>query len=432
MSEYLWLLLLLFAVAFLLRVDFVYYILYVLIGIFAWSRWYTPRAMSKLMAARTYRRRAFLGETVDVTLTLHNESRLALPWVQFHESVPPELRIEENVQQVVTLRGRQTVQHTYHVKGQQRGYYRLGPLRLSAGDLFGLARTRHGYLAPDYLTVYPRIITLSHLGLPSRLPFGTIVSRRRLFEDPARPMGVREFRSGDSLRQINWKSSAHTNSLLVRTFQPAISLETVLLLDINSSAYERRDRHNSVEWAIVVAASLSAHLVEQRQAVGLQTNGVDPLRLQEDLREYDEVTGRLLFKWSAADREVRQYMPAPIPARPGRAHLMKLLEQLARLESNETIALRDWAPTAGLGLSWGVTLLVITAQGDESTCNCLHRLVRNGYNPILIAVEPDANFSRVRERARRLGFQAFNVRGPRDLDIWRRPQSGARKQAVTR
>ena len=130
MPPYLWLALLLLFIAFLLRVDFIFYILYVLVGVFLWSRWFTPRAMRNLIAGRTYRRRAFLGETVEVTLTLTNKSRLALPWLQFHESVPPELRLEESTQRVVSLGGRQTLSHTYHVKGLQRGYYRLGPLRL--------------------------------------------------------------------------------------------------------------------------------------------------------------------------------------------------------------------------------------------------------------------------------------------------------------
>src|SRR5690606_29119085 len=141
-----------------------------------------------------------------------------------------------------------------------------GPLRLTSGDLFGLATPRTGTLPPSYLTVYPRIIPLVQLGLTSRLPFGTVGSKQRLFEDPARPLGTREFRSGDSLRQMNWKASAHTQKMLVRTFEPAISLETHVLLNLHSADYERRDRHYLVEWAIVIASSLAAHLTNQRQA----------------------------------------------------------------------------------------------------------------------------------------------------------------------
>jgi hypothetical protein len=52
----------------------------------------------------------------------------------------------------------------------------------------------------------------------------------------------------------------------------------------------------------------------------------------------------------------------------------------------------------------------------------MHRLVRNGFNPVLITIEPDNNFSLVRERARRLGFPAFNIVSEPDLDAWRRPE----------
>ena len=421
MAPYFWLALLLLVVAFLLRVDFIYYILYVLVGVLLWSRWSTPRAMRNLLASRSYRRRAFLGETVEVTLTLSNKSRLALPWIQFHESVPPELRLGESTQHVISLGGRGSHSHTYHIKGLQRGYYRLGPLRLTGGDLFGLARPRLGYLAADYLTVYPRIVPLTRLGLPSRLPFGTIASHQRLFEDPARPMGARDFRSGDSLRQINWKASAHTQKLLVRTFEPAISLETMILLDLHAADYERRDRLYWTEWAIVTAASLASHLINQRQAVGLMSNGVDPLRLQEEARQFDDVTGRLLFQAEATGQNLRAYMPTPIAPRAGRPHLMKVLEQLARLDTRETVPLPEWAPSAGVRLSWGVTIVAITGQGDEARCYALHRLARAGFNPILVAVEPDANFGRVRERARRLGFQAYNVSNRADLDRWQLP-----------
>jgi uncharacterized protein (DUF58 family) len=417
MPPYLWLALLLLFIAFLLRVDFIFYILYVLVGVFLWSRWFTPRAMRNLIAGRTYRRRAFLGETVEVTLTLTNKSRLALPWLQFHESVPPELRLEESTQRVVSLGGRQTLSHTYHVKGLQRGYYRLGPLRLTGGDLFGLAKSRVGYLAPDYLTVYPRIVPLARLGLPSRLPFGTIGSHQRLFEDPARPMGARDFRSGDSQRQINWKASAHTQKLLVRTFEPAISLETLILLDLHAEDYERRDRLYWTEWAIVAAASLATHLANQRQAVGLMSNGVDPLRLQEEARQFDEVTGRLLFQ-PGSGANLRAYLPTPLAPRAGRPHLMKILEQLARLDVRETLPLHEWATTAGVHLSWGVTIVAITGQGDEPRCKALHQLARAGFNPILVAVEPDANFGRVRERARRLGFRAYNLSSRAELERW--------------
>jgi uncharacterized protein (DUF58 family) len=417
------LIIVLLVVAFLLRLDFIYYIVYVCIGIYALSQWAIPRALRQLRISREFTDHVFLGETVTIQLRWHNLGRLPLPWVEFSESIPPTLRIGETLQQAFTLSGRQEREFVYQVQAGRRGYYRLGPLRLTAGDLFGLVRGKSGFLEADYLTIYPQIISLTSLGLPSRLPFGTVASRQRLFEDPARPMGVRDYQSGDSQRHINWKVSAHTNHLLVKRFQPAISLETAVLLNLHKPNYEQKDWRYYTEWAIVTAASLAVHLIDQRQPAGLISNGIDPLKSfsKDDEPSFHEDSGRLLQQQSSEGSSA-SLMPPSIVPRNGRAHLMKILEHLARIESDQTLPFDEWVVTACLNLSWGVTIVAITARGDAATCQTLHRLVRAGYNPILITVEPDHNFGLVRERARRLGFRAFNVTRRSGLDLWRRPR----------
>lgn len=414
----------LFVVAFLFNVDFIFYIGYICIALFAWSRWMVPRQLRNLKVERQYENRAFLGEEVPVSIEVENKSRFPMPWLLIQESIALQIQGNETLNEVTMLHGKETAVFTYNIKAKRRGFYQLGPLRLETSDLFGLAPQQVGNVPPTTITVYPRIVSLSQLGFPSRLPFGTLAGNQRLFADPARPMGVRHFRSGDSIRQINWKSSAHTRQLMVKTFQPAISLETAVLLDLYTETYSRKNRYSTVEWAITVAASLSAHLIERQQAVGLITNGFDPLAIndEDETLTFDVDSGRLLSKDLTKLREMpNRLIPPPIGTGNGRPHLMKILERLARLEDEQTIPLNEWATTACMGLSWGVTILVITAKGDLATCQTLHRLVRSGYNPILIAVEPDHNFNQVRERARNLGFQAHLVAGERDLDVWRQP-----------
>lgn len=411
-------------VAFLLQVDFIFYIAYVCIGIYAWSRWVTPRQLKSLRISRSYAPYAFWGEQIPITIHIKNASRLPIPWVNVQDSIAIELFHQERLNEIITLKGREETERTYHIRGTRRGYYKVGPMRLITRDLFGLVSEQIGSFPTEYITIYPRIIPLSKLGLPSRLPFGTLAGKQRLFADPARPMGVRHFRSGDSLRQINWKASGHTQRLMVKTYQPAISLETAVLLNLHSSDYERRNRLTSVEWAIEVAASLAAHLVNVRQPVGLISNGIDPLFLssRDGNPVFDAESGRLLIQDLAARRGQPESLLSPaIPPGASRAHLIKVLERLARLETEETVPLSLLATNATTRLSWGVTILTITPKGDLTTCQIMHRLVRNGFNPVLITIEPDRNFSQVRERARRLGFAAFNIVTERDLDLWRQP-----------
>ena len=384
-----------------LRIEFLFYLIYLCIGVYVWGRWVTPWSLGRLRVEREFTDHAFLGEKITVTLRIKNESRLPLPWLELVEGSSVDLRARDETNDALSLGGREAVVYSYTVRATKRGRYRIGPLYLSSGDLFGFFDEQRRKHHADYITVYPRINALDHLGLPSRLQFGTIASRQRLFEDPTRPAGVREFRSGDSQRGINWKVSGHSGTLMVKTFQPAISLDSMILLNLHSEDYSERFWRGATEWGIELAASFAAHLVERRQAVGLMTNGTDLLR-----EGAGEIPGLA--------------MPPAIPPRAGRDNLMKILERLARVQAGDLSPFAQWAGSACTSLGWGMTILVITGSADEGTCNTLHRLVRSGFNPILFVVERSPSFASIRERARRLGFSAYEVTERADLAQWRR------------
>ena len=417
------------AVALIARADFIIYVAYVMIAVYAWSRWLVPRFLRHLQSSRTFHSRSFLGEPLDIQLQLYNPGQLPILWLQLVESVPPELRRGPPVNHVIHLGRRKKRTLTYQVQAMKRGYYRLGPLQITAGDLFGFHES-HTILEPGYLTVYPRIVPLTKLTLPSRLPFGTLASKQRLFEDPARPQGVRDYHLGDSLRLVNWKVSAHSGALLVRTHEPAISLETAILLNLNSNEYSSRYRQDGPEWAIVLAASLASHLTNRRQAVGLISNGVDPLLLHEDgpanESSFDAASGRLaLAELPQAHAGTRStpgpgpaLLPGSIPPKAGRAHLMQILELLARIEAAPTVDFAEYAGRTTRRLNWGVTLMAIVPYAGEDTCATLHRLVRAGFNVVLLVIEQDADFSAVRQRASVLGFSAYHVPDNQALRNW--------------
>lgn len=391
MSEIPLLLLILLALAVLLRVDLIFYLVYVLAGSYLLARWWTARSLPHLHVTRRFQDRVFLGEAVPVVIEIVNRSWWPVPWLRCGEKPPPALSTGQEIRHVIALgpRGRAALQYT--LMGRQRGYYEIGPAALVAGDLFGFAEVQARVEGRDHLIVYPRVIPLSRVRLTSRLPHGTIRSRQPIFADPARVIGVRAYSPGDPWRNVHWKASARVGSLQVKKHEPAISLATVIFLDLHVPAYTRQSRYQTSEWAIVVAASLATYLADQRQAVGLACTGVD------------QPTGT--SRWI-------------IPSRPGRVHLMKLLEWLARVQLAETVPLAQWLTTAALDLAWGTTVIAITPTGDEATCRSLGRLLRAGLNPMLLAVEPHAQFQIVRERARLLGFEAYQVADEDELARW--------------
>ncbi|MDW8319524.1 MAG: DUF58 domain-containing protein [Anaerolineae bacterium] len=407
MTELPFLLGLLLALALLLRMDFVFYVVYVLAGVWLLARWATPRSLGRLEVRREFTDHAFLGETVEVTLRLRNLGRLPVPWLRVVETLPIALAAGGQLRRALSLRPREETTVRYALRCVRRGYYPIGPLQLTGGDLFGFAQAQARSEGADYLTVYPRIVPLARADLPSQLPFGALASPQRMFEDPARMRGVRTYQPGDSLRRIHWKASAHSDDLLVKQLSPAISLETLLLLDLNQAEYSRQRGLDAAEWAIVVAASLAVYLEQARQAVGLAVYGADG---------------------SPAEAAVR--LPPPLPPRPGRPHLMKVLSQLARAELHplpEPFA--AWAPRAAAALGWGATAVAIAPHGDEALCRSLHTLVRRGLNVALLIVDPAAEVASAQRRARSLGFAAFPVTTERELEQWQaRPRGHSPRQ----
>jgi uncharacterized protein (DUF58 family) len=231
MSEYLLLFgVVLALIAAILRADFVLTLLYLMLGVYLSGRWWSQRAMQSLSATRSFNRRVFLGERVPVRLRLHNPGLLPVVWLQFQESVPAELSLSGLIRRVISLGPRAEVDIEYTLEGRRRGYYNIGPLSMHSGDLFGIAGELQRVLPATSLTVYPKIIPLTSLKLPSRSPLGSLRHTQPVYEDPTRVQGKRDYIAGDSLRRIDWKASASSGRLQVKLLYPSIDLYKVMFL----------------------------------------------------------------------------------------------------------------------------------------------------------------------------------------------------------
>ncbi|MCB0114590.1 MAG: DUF58 domain-containing protein [Caldilineaceae bacterium] len=402
MVDFFFLLIFLFGIAIFLRMDWIYYLIYVVGGVWLFSHWWVRRSLGKITVSRRLNPKAFTGEDVDVEIVVTNKSRLPVPWLRIHESAPIELQSSDSYKTVLSVGGRSQAQHTFRLHCQRRGYYDVGPLRLYTGDLFGFAESAWQESNPTHLTVYPQVLTLPQLGLPSQLPFGTVKTRQRIFEDPTRIGGVRPYDSGDSMRHIHWRASAHENTLLVKKFQPSIALDTTVVLDLNDEAFPSRERYSGSEWAIVIAASLVSHLAENRQAVGLFSNGWDPF----------------------SEHEVQ-----PIHSQTGRGHLMAILDILARIQLRKSppengteaaadhpnVAIESWLLNHATSLTWGTTLIVVTPRLSEALIWSLHSLYRRGITVLVLVCVHHADFKEAHARAEALGITAYEVIWESDL-----------------
>lgn len=386
------LLLVLLLIASFMRGDFALTLIYLVVGALVAGLWWSRRALTHVEAIRRFSAHAFLGERVNIDLHIRNKGWLPLPWLELRETLPVALVGPNSFQSVIHLGPRGDAHFAYSVEARKRGYYSIGPLSITTGDILGLSDSLEARSQPQALVVYPKIIPFTSMQIPSQSPQGTLRHRLPLFEDPTRVFGKREYASGDSLRRIDWKSSATSGRLQVKQFEPSIALETFVVLNLQAEDYYYRSRVDSTELAIVIAASISNWIVGQKQMVGMMVNGRDPL--------------------------VADGRPQSIPPGKGKRHMMRLLETLARVETTDNSPLVPLLQQQRYQLPWGTTLIVVTGQASEALLDELYQARRAGQNAIVILSGGNTSDELIRHRARTFAIPVFTIAAERDLNIW--------------
>jgi uncharacterized protein (DUF58 family) len=117
----------------------------------------------------------------------------------------------------------------------QRGIWEFGPVQLSSGDIFGFSVKRALLEEKQSIVVYPKIVPIHVLGLPTLHPFGDFNTPRRVMEDPLRPVGAREYAPGDSFRHIDWKATARRHTLQTKLFEPSASRPLAVFLNTRTT-----------------------------------------------------------------------------------------------------------------------------------------------------------------------------------------------------
>ncbi len=395
MKNFITFLLILFVLATLLRIDFFFSILYLFVGVYLLSHFWSQHIIKRLHLSRTLPSRAFLGDQISVTLTVENRGYLPVPWLLLKETLPIALVSPPFWQEVITLDGKATYNRHYTVIARQRGYHPIGPLTLQSGDLLGLKHDLNASFGPDYLIVYPKIVPIAHLNLPTHSPHVVLPTPVPLFQDPARITGVRAYHPCDNPRHIHWTASAASNQLLVKQFQPAIARDSAIFLNLDRADYASRGYPNlAIELAVTVAASLANHILSfEKLPVGLIATANDPL---------------------TESRQNFRLLP-----RPGRDQLLQILEILARVQATQETYFLARVRQEMVYLSWGTTVILITSAESAELLETLLLLKRSGFRPALVLIQPPSRRQAGEtEQTRGLGIPVFRIRREREIEAW--------------
>jgi uncharacterized protein (DUF58 family) len=232
--------------------------------------------------------RAVAGETVVVHLTISNRSLLPTGSLMLEDHLPGQLRGSARFV-LDGLLSRETRTVSYRMPRLPRGRYLAGPLNIRLTDPFHLVDVRRSFTATSEIIVAPIVETLRGIEPPRSLDVGDDAGSHSIGARGADDASTREYRMGDDLRKIHWRSSARTGALMVRQEERPWQGQMTVLLDTRRSAHaegpaaqasadDERVR-SSLEWAISAAATIATHGIVAGRDVWLIPDPGLPTRL---------------------------------------------------------------------------------------------------------------------------------------------------------
>lgn len=230
------------------------------------------------------------GEQVQLIEIIRNTKILPVPWLRAESRISPNLRFNREA----VNEERQISANRYHrsnffmspfsqitrrhtVTCLKRGHYEAGSVALTAGDLFGMAQQEKQLQLPCAIDVYPRLLGEDELAAPCTRWQGELVVKRWIMPDPFLTSGVRDYRSGDPMRDIHWQATARTGQLQVKIRDYTADPRMLILLNVQNSEQQWGDlmdyEQDGIEQGIRIAATLCMRALHAGVEAGFGCNG---------------------------------------------------------------------------------------------------------------------------------------------------------------
>lgn len=382
---------------------------YVVLGVYLLSRWLARKWVHALEAERTCDNAPReIGESAEVRVTVTNAGALPVAWVLLEDLLPdfalkaraPRLTVKGKRVHVVTLRGKQTKTIKYTVTFQTRGYYPLGPTLLETGDVFGLHRRHRVVGKPVYVMVYPKVVPLPKYDFASERPIGEVRLQNRLFEDPTRTAGVREYVLGDPMQRVHWKVTARTGVLHCRIYEPTTLAGATVLVDFHSGGYHARGEPFRSELVVTAACSVAYAVSALNQQIGFASNGRDAAdRIREEALAAESAGARVEGHATREEARARfelaettdRVRPVVVETRRGFDQFQKIREALARLELSDELTFAQLALEHAPRMPRDATVIAVLPRVPAETAIALGTLRRQGFAVTAILIGLDEN-----------------------------------------
>src|SRR3954454_2111731 len=209
-----------------------------------------------------------VGTQATVELALSNQGRMPAGLLLLEDRIPYVLGHRPRfVGDRVSPNWRRTV--TYSVKSDVRGLFQVGPLMLTVAAPFGLVEPSRTFTRSQHLLVTPRVYRLPEIRLGADRAGSGENRPRAIASAGEEDATVREYRDGDDLRRVHWRSTARRGSLMVRREEQPWQSRCAIFLDARTASHHGHGPSSSLEWSVCAAASIGIDRIRRGYATTL-------------------------------------------------------------------------------------------------------------------------------------------------------------------
>ncbi|TLU67223.1 DUF58 domain-containing protein [Thalassotalea litorea] len=207
----------------------------------------------------------------DIELTLENQMNNGI-YFQVRDHLDSSISVQHK-QEFQYIGAKQRTKLTYRIKPNQRGDHRVGDTEYCVRSILGLWQILWLDNNAEQVKVYPdfRRVNQQHsLKGISNLPInGLKIMRKR--GQGTEFNHLREYRQGDSVRQIDWKSSSKLQKLIAREYQEEQNQHIIVMLDAGQQMNIETETGSHFDAALNALLMLSHTVLKQGDWFSMQS-----------------------------------------------------------------------------------------------------------------------------------------------------------------
>ncbi|WP_374960080.1 DUF58 domain-containing protein [Gilvibacter sp.] len=222
-------------------------------------------------ASRSLPEKLSNGDENDVKLQLRNSYRFPVG-VRIIDELPKQWQIRdfEIHTQIASAAAKAT---TYQVRPTERGEYHFGNLNVFSATILGLVWRRQQYDHNAMVPNYPSFLQLKKyefVAFTNKLKMFGLKKIRRIghtleFEQ------IKDYVSGDDVRNINWKATAKKNDLMVNQYQDEKSQPVYSVIDTGRVMKMPFNQLSLLDYAINATLVISNIVLKKQDKAGMFT-----------------------------------------------------------------------------------------------------------------------------------------------------------------